>query len=77
MVVPSTTIGVPFTNTRCTPVDSRQAPGAAGEVLDEVHLARADRLGVEQHDVGVGALAQHAPVAQSEQLGRRLGDEVH
>ena len=48
----------------------------AREVLDQAHLVGADGLGVEHDEVGMEALGDDAPVAQPEQLGRRLRDEV-
>ena len=69
---PSRTIVVPFTNTCGTPIGRReQTRGAAGQVVDQLHVAGRDRLGIEAHEVGVVALGDHAAVAQAEQLRRR------
>src|SRR5918995_544912 len=51
----------------------RRAPG---QILDETHLVGADGLGIEHDEVGVEALTHQTPVAQPEQLRRRLRDEV-
>ena len=45
-------------------------PGAArGHVRDEAHVVDADVVGVEEHEVGVHARRDPAPVADAEQLG--------
>ena len=48
-----------------------------GQVVHQGQQLGVDRLGVEQHEVGVGALGDHAAVAQAEQLGGHLGQHLH
>ena len=59
----------------CEPAVSRaESPGRS---RDERGVVGADGVGVEHHDVGDRALAQHAAVAQPEQRRRRARDELH
>src|SRR4051812_32377723 len=43
-----------------------EAAHAAGQVVHELLFPRADRLGIEDHDVGPPARLQRAPVGETE-----------
>src|SRR4051794_22895260 len=53
-----------------------EAAHAAGQVVYELLLPRADQLGIEDHDVGPPAWLQRAAVGETEQRGRQFGDLV-
>ena len=79
VALPSRRSAVPFTSTRTTPTRAGgEARGVAGQVARPAWRPRSRRCsGSNTTRSAIAALAEHAAVAQAEQLGRRLGDELH
>ena len=77
MGLPSAMVSTPLTSTRTTPMASAMSRGLPpGQVVDQRGRLGADRLGVEDEQVGAQSFGDPAPVVQPEQLGRGLGHHL-